>query len=202
MAKAVYLVHYKRPRGHIRHAVRWVEAPAGTIRTLYRQLDKLPIDCRAKAQGIAFVLVRIWKGRDGGFERKLKDQKHQRPERDGEQGQHHAEQATHAQCDAKGVDALQAQGCHTGFQTRVCPPHRTGRGEPNPCHPSCRPAPALRCSNRIWRSMIWRLPMTVVQLRSACFQTTPYCAFALPKSLRPDTFTMQRENGRSQVRNS
>lgn len=76
MAKAVYLVHYKQPRGHVRHAVRTVQATAEAIRHLYRQLDKLPIDHRAKAQGIAFVLVRTWAGRDGGFERKLKDQKH------------------------------------------------------------------------------------------------------------------------------
>ena len=76
MAKAVYLVHYKRPRGHIRHAVRWIEAPAGAIRKLYRNLHTQPIDHRAKAQGIGFILVRTWHGRDGGFERKLKDQKH------------------------------------------------------------------------------------------------------------------------------
>lgn len=76
MAKAVYLVHYKQPRKHVRHAVRTVEASAGAIRKLYRNLHKQVIDARAEAQGIAFVLVRTWKGRDGRFERKLKNQKH------------------------------------------------------------------------------------------------------------------------------
>ncbi|MGC4031654.1 MAG: hypothetical protein QM754_07965 [Tepidisphaeraceae bacterium] len=76
MAKAVYLVHYKQPRKHVRHAVRTVEANAETIRKLYRNLHKQVIDTRAEAEGIAFVLVRTWKGRDAVFERKLKDQKH------------------------------------------------------------------------------------------------------------------------------
>lgn len=76
MAIAVYLVHYKRPRKHIRHAVRVVEAPAGVIRKLYRHLDTEVIDAPAQREGIEFVLVRTWKDRGEAFERKLKRQKH------------------------------------------------------------------------------------------------------------------------------
>jgi hypothetical protein len=76
MAIAVYLVHYKRPRKHIRHAVRRVVATAAEIRTLYRRLDKQAINPEAERQGIEFVLVRTWKDRGEAFERKLKSQKH------------------------------------------------------------------------------------------------------------------------------
>jgi hypothetical protein len=76
MATAVYLVHYQQPRHHIRHAVRFVEAPATVIRRLHHHLHDQPIDPHAKADGIGFVLVRTWKGKKFTFDRKLKKQKH------------------------------------------------------------------------------------------------------------------------------
>ncbi len=76
MATAVYLVHYQRPRAHVRHAVRVVNAPTGVIRTLYRHLHEQIIDDRAKQDGIGFVHVRTWWHQGSAFERRLKNQKH------------------------------------------------------------------------------------------------------------------------------
>ena len=76
MAIAVYLLHYKQPRKHVRHAVRIVEAPAEAIRKLYRNLGGQVIDPLAEAQGINFVLVRTWRKRGAAFEKRLKNQKH------------------------------------------------------------------------------------------------------------------------------
>lgn len=76
MATAVYLVHYKQPRKHHRHAVRVVSGPASLIRTLYRELDPSVIDAKAADAGIGFVLVRTWIGKDERFDRRLKRQKH------------------------------------------------------------------------------------------------------------------------------
>ena len=56
--------------------MRTIEAAAGAIRKLYRNLHTQTIDEHAEAAGIAFVLVRTWRGRDGRFEKRLKNQKH------------------------------------------------------------------------------------------------------------------------------
>lgn len=76
MATAVYLVHYKQPRKHHRHAVRVISGSASHIRNLHRQLDPSRIDPLAAVAGIGFVLVRTWIGQDERFDRRLKKQKH------------------------------------------------------------------------------------------------------------------------------
>lgn len=76
MASAVYLIHYKHPRNHHRHAVRTITAPASILRNLHRHLDPLAIDAKANALGIGFVLVRTWIGKDERFGHRLKRQKH------------------------------------------------------------------------------------------------------------------------------
>lgn len=76
MATAVYLVHYQRPRAHVRHAVRSITAPVAAIRRLYRHLHDQPIDTLASHEGIGFVHVRTWWNQGTAFERVLKNQKH------------------------------------------------------------------------------------------------------------------------------
>lgn len=76
MATAVYLVHYNRARAHFRHALRRFHGSVAVLRRLHRHLAALNIDPLAERQGIAFLLVRTWKGQDENFERRVKRQKH------------------------------------------------------------------------------------------------------------------------------
>lgn len=71
----VYLIHFKSKLHHAQHYIGFVESDLGQRIALHRLSRGAKLLAAVNEQGIAWHVVRIWRGADRCFERKLKNYK-------------------------------------------------------------------------------------------------------------------------------
>ena len=71
----VYLIHFSKKLHHAQHYIGFVESDLGQRIALHRLSRGAKLLAAVNEQGIAWHVVRIWRGADRCFERKLKNYK-------------------------------------------------------------------------------------------------------------------------------
>ncbi len=71
----VYLIHFNEKLHHAQHYLGFVEGDLGQRITLHKSGRGAKLLAAINEQGIEWNVVRIWRGADRNFERKLKNRK-------------------------------------------------------------------------------------------------------------------------------
>jgi len=71
----VYLLHFEKKLKHAQHYIGYTSKPLEERLSTHRKGNGSSLVKAFLSQGIDFVVARVWEGKDGNFERSLKNRK-------------------------------------------------------------------------------------------------------------------------------
>jgi hypothetical protein len=74
----VYLIHFNEKLHHAQHYIGFVQSDLGQRITLHKLSRRANLLAAINEQGIEWNVVRVWRGADRHFERRLKNRKNAR----------------------------------------------------------------------------------------------------------------------------